>query len=197
LDIPFQYQVDSTFFEFGHEEVETRQAPRTSRSERLWAHPGLRPLTQLRPTPATPLLAYRWEYTDRALSEQLELEAEGYSATVEPGHAAVRYTNPTTGGDIMPTLRTEFHRLAPGARTAARREVGSAVFQVFDGTGEVTVGEKTWTVEHGDLFVVPSWQPLSLATDHGLDLFRFSDTPIFERLHQDRVQIDDTKGTEQ
>jgi gentisate 1,2-dioxygenase len=196
LDIPFQYQVDSTFFEYGPEEVETRQTPETSRSERLWAHPGLRPLTHLQPTPSTPLLAYRWEYTDRALSEQLALEAEGYSVTVEPGHAAVRCTNPTTGGDIMPTLRTEFHRLAPGARTAARREVGSSVFQVFDGTGEVTVGRTTWTVEHGDLFVVPSWQPLSVATDHGLDLFRFSDTPVFERLHQDRVQIDDTKETD-
>ncbi|MBI0379915.1 cupin domain-containing protein, partial [Streptomyces albiflaviniger] len=174
---------DSTFFEFGLDEVETRQAPETSRSERLWAHPGLRPLTQLRPTPATPLLAYRWEYTDRALSEQLALETEGHSATCEPGHAAVRYTNPTTGGDIMPTLRTEFHRLAPGTQTAARCEVGSSVFQVFDGTGEVTVGDSTWTAERGDLFVVPSWQPLSLATEHGLDLFRFSDTPVFERLH--------------
>lgn len=190
LDIPFQHYADATFFEFGPLEVETREAPERSRSERLWGHPGLRPLTHLAPTPATPLLAYRWEHTDRALAEQLALEAEGYAATVEPGHAAVRYTNPTTGGDIMPTLRTEMHRLTPGAQTAARREVGSSVFQVFDGRGEVSVGDATWTVEHGDLLVVPSWQPLSVATDDGLDLFRFSDTPVFERLHQDRVQID-------
>ncbi|GAA3726561.1 gentisate 1,2-dioxygenase [Spinactinospora alkalitolerans] len=196
LDIPFQHYGDSTFFEFGPEEVETRAAPERSRSERLWAHPGLRPLTRLRPTPATPLLAYRWEYTDRALSEQLALEAEGYSATVEPGHAAVRYTNPTTGGDVMPTIRTEFHRLAPDTETATRREVGSSVFQVFDGAGRVTVGEAAWNVERGDLFAVPSWLPLTVATEHGLDLFRFSDTPVFERLHQDRVQID-PKGTDQ
>ncbi|WP_329236972.1 cupin domain-containing protein [Actinoallomurus sp. NBC_01490] len=190
LDIPFQHFGESTFFEFGPDEVETREAPERSRSERLWGHPGLRPLTHLRPTHATPLLAYRWEHTDRALTEQLALEAEGHRATVEPGHAAVRYTNPTTGDDVMPTLRTEFHRLAPGTATAAKREVGSSVFQVFEGTGRVTVGERSWSVERGDLFVVPSWQPLTLTTEHGLDLFRFSDTPIFERLYQHRVQND-------
>jgi gentisate 1,2-dioxygenase len=64
------------------------------------------------------------------------------------------------------------------------------VFQVFEGTGRVTVGERSWSVERGDLFVVPSWQPLTLTTEHGLDLFRFSDTPIFERLYQHRVQND-------
>ncbi|WP_216718587.1 cupin domain-containing protein [Streptomyces mayonensis] len=190
LDIPFQHYTEATFFEFGLDEVETREAPERSRSERLWAHPGLRPLTHLDPTPATPLLAYRWEYTDRALAEQLALEAEGEPVTVEPGHAAVRYTNPTTGDDILPTLRTEFHRLAHGTETAAHQEVGSSVFQVFDGTGQVTVGDTTWSVERGDLFAVPSWQPLSLATDQGLDLFRFSDTPVFERLHLNRTNME-------
>jgi gentisate 1,2-dioxygenase len=182
LDIPFQHYTEATFFEFGPDEVDTRETPERSRSERLWGHPGLRPLTHLEPSPATPLLAYRWEYTDQALTEQLALEADGHRVTVEAGHAAVRYTNPTTGDDVLPTLRTEFHRLAPDTGTTGRREVGSSVFQVFDGNGRVTVGESSWTVERGDLFVVPSWQPLSFETGTGMDLFRFSDAPIFERL---------------
>ncbi len=194
LDIPFQYFADSTFFEFGTLEVPTRAAPERSAAERLWGHPGLRPLTHLTPTPSSPLLAYRWEYTDRALTEQLALESEGHAVTTEPGHAAVRYTNPTTGGDVLPSIRTEFHRLAPGTRTATRREVGSSVFQVFEGEGEISVGDSTWSAGHGDMFVVPSWQPLSMQTEAGLDLFRFSDTPIFEALHQDRVEVG---GTEQ
>nr|WP_231114526.1 cupin domain-containing protein [Lentzea aerocolonigenes] len=186
LDIPFQHHIGSTFFEFGPDETDSTEAPASSRSERLWGHPGLRPLTHLRPTPATPLLAYRWEHTDRALSDQLALEADGHRATVEPGHAAVRYTNPATGGDVLPTVRTEFHRLAPDTGTRARREAGSSVFQVFEGTGEVTVGDTSWAVARGDLFVVPSWQPFSASTEHGLDLFRFSDAPVFEMLHLDR-----------
>ena len=189
LDIPFQHYAGSTFFELGPDAVEDTSTPQRSRSERLWGHPGLRPLTHLTPAPATPLLAYRWEHTDRALADQLALEAEGHPVTVEPGHAAVRYSNPTTGGDVMATIRAEFHRLAPGAETAGRREVGSSVFQVFEGAGEVTVGDVSWTVERGDLFVVPSWQRLSVRTESGLDLFRFSDAPLVERLGQDRVEV--------
>jgi gentisate 1,2-dioxygenase len=186
LDIPFQRYIDSTFFEFGPTEVETRDTPSLSRSERLWAHPGLRPLTQLAPSSASPLLAYRWEFTDRALTEQLALEREGYSATTEPGHAAVRYVNPTNGADVMPTIRAEFHRLAPGTETAAKQEVGSSVYQVFEGSGEVQVGDVRWSVGHGDMFVVPSWQALSMRSELGIDLFAFSDAPILEALHLNR-----------
>lgn len=190
LDIPFARYLESTFFEFGPDEVGEGERPERSRSERLWGHPGLRPLTHLQPSPSTPLLAYRWEVTDRGLDEQLALEREGHPVTVEPGHAAVRYVNPTDGGDILPTMRAEFHRLAPDTATETRREVGSSVFQVFEGSGRVTVGGYAWDVAHGDLFVVPSWQPLAIETADGLDLFRFSDAPIVERLHLDRVHTE-------
>ncbi|HCB59047.1 MAG TPA: cupin, partial [Arthrobacter bacterium] len=58
-----------------------------SRSERLWAHPGLRPLSGLQDTVNSPIAAYRWEHTDAALAEQLLLEDEGHPATVSQGHA--------------------------------------------------------------------------------------------------------------
>ncbi len=189
LDIPFSYYADTGFFEYGSDGVTDESMPHVSRSERLWSHPGLRPLVGLDAKTSSPIAAYRWEHTDAALREQLSLEAEGYAATTEPGHAAVRYTNPTTGGDVMPTIRAEFHRLATGTQTATRRDVGSTVFQVFDGTAEITLGEDTRTLSTGDLVVVPSWVPWSLASDNGIDLFAFSDAPIMERLHFDRTHI--------
>lgn len=193
LDIPFSYYTESQFFEFGRERIDAqeRTTPDRSRSERLWAHPGLRPVSQLEATSATPLLAYRWVDTDRALAEQLALEAEGHAATLSPGHAAVRFTNPTTGRDVLPTIRAELHRVRAGAQTLSRREVGSSVFQVFDGKGRISVGERSWTVSRGDMFVVPSWAPFSAqadATAH-LDLFRFGDAPIFEALHAHRAEV--------
>ncbi|WP_019818802.1 cupin domain-containing protein [Saccharomonospora saliphila] len=191
LDIPLVNYTDSGFFEFGSEQVTDAATPRVSRSERLWAHPGLRPLSGLDDTPNSPIAAYRWEHTDAALREQLALEDEGHPATVEPGHAAVRYSNPTTGGDVMSTVRAEFHRLRAGARTRTRREVGSSVWQVFDGEGEVELGDVRYRVSTGDLFVVPSWARWSLRTDRGFDLFRFSDQPVFERLNQSRVFIEE------
>jgi gentisate 1,2-dioxygenase len=200
LDIPFQYLTEAQFFEFGRDEISDaeRITPEYSRSERLWGHPGLSPVGVRHHTPGSPLLAYKWEHTDRALTDQLELEKQGHPGTVEPGHAAVRFSNPADGADVLPTIRAEFHRVARGAQTAPVRETGSSVYQVFDGSGKVTVGERTWTVTRGDLFVVPSWEPFSVASEAGstdsdsgaLDLFRFGDAPVFEALRLHRTQKD-------
>lgn len=193
LDIPFSYYTESQFFEVGREKLPPaeRTSAERSYSERLWGHPGLRPVSMVQAQPATPLLAYRWVDTDRALADQLALEDEGQAGTLSPGHAAVRFTNPTTGADVLPTMRTEMHRVRAGGATRVHREVGSSVFQVFDGSGTVTVGERTWQVARGDLFVVPSWQPFSAQASAAgaLDLFRFSDAPIFEALHSHRAQV--------
>jgi len=203
LDIPFQYVTEAQFFEPGRDQLgeEERTTPERSRAERLWGHPGLRPVAAAaQPSaPGSPLLAYRWEHTDRALADQLALEAEGFGGTVEPGHAAVRFADPATGADVLPTIRAEMHRIARGSRTAPVRETGSSVYEVFDGSGTVTVGAATWSVTRGDLFVVPSWEPFSASSmaspsdsDSGaLDLFRFSDAPVFEALglaHTQRQQ---------
>lgn len=188
LDIPFVHLTGSGFFEPGSETVDTA-TPERSRAERLWGHPGLAPLSAA-PAIGSPLTVYRWEHTDAALDEQLQLEDEGHVGVVGPGHAAVRFTNPGTGSDVLPTIRAEFHRLRQGATTESRREVGSAVWQVFEGSGDIAVGTARWTVERGDVFVVPSWQPLTIGATTPLDLFRFCDAPIFELLQQHRTAVD-------
>ena len=194
LDIPFAQQNDVGFFEFGSDRVTDYATPRFSRGERLWCHPGLRPLSGLRDTVSSPIGAYRWEHTDRALTEQLLLEEEGQPATVEQGHAAIRYVNPTTGGDVMPTIRCEFHRLRAGTQTPIRREVGSSVFQVFEGAGAIVIGDATHKLDIGDMFVIPSWAPWSLQAESQFDLFRFSDAPIMERLGFARTHVHKEEG---
>ena len=192
LDIPFSYYTETQFFEFGRDELSDseRSSPEISRSERLWAHPGLVPMAADDRPRGTPMLAYRWPRTDEALAEQLALEDEGYPATLEPGHAAVRFADPRSGADVLPTIRCEMHRIANGATTTPSRVVGSSVVQVFDGRGKVTVGDREWRVERGDMFVVPSWQVFAVESDEdqgtsasgALDLFSFSDAPIIEAI---------------
>ncbi|WP_026851956.1 cupin domain-containing protein [Glaciibacter superstes] len=189
LDIPFSNYTDVGFFEYGSERVTDEASPAVSRAERLWGHPGLRPLSGLEDTASSPLAAYRWENTDAALREQLLLEDEGHPATVEQGHAAIRYVNPTTGGDVMPTIRAEFHRLRAGVETPTRHEVGSSVWQVFEGDGSVVLGGTEHKLVTGDLFVVPSWVPWSLHSTSQFDLFRFNDGPIIDRLNFARTYI--------
>ena len=190
LDIPFVHYTDTAFFEFGIDRVTDESTPEFSRGERLWCHPGLRPLSGLGNTVSSPIGAYRWEHTDRALSEQLAIEDEGYPATVEPGHAAVRYVNPTTGGDVMPTIRAEFHRFRPGAATRTTREVGSSVYQVFEGRGRFVLNGEVRAVERGDLVVVPSWTAWQIQAETGFDLFKFGDQPIIEQLNFNRTFVE-------
>ncbi len=199
LDIPFQYEVEGQFFTFGRDRLsdEERGTPERSRSQRLWGHPGVAPVSQIGETEGSPLLCYRWQDTDAALADQLALEKEGYPGIIEPGHALVRYTNPTNGKDVLPTIRSQFHRVTPGTETTPLHETGSSVYQVFDGSGRVTVGDYSWSVTRGDMFVVPSWVPFSVKSEAsasdsdsgGLDLFQFSDAPIFTKLNLFRSEV--------
>jgi gentisate 1,2-dioxygenase len=181
LDIPLVTALDAGFFEFGADDVTDRSTPTHSRSERLWGHPGLVPVG-LPARRTSPLMAYRWEHTDAALAAQLELDAAGHPGAVGSGHAAVRYTNPATGADALVTMRMELHRLAPGASSVERRAVGSSVWQVFDGHGIVEVDGRPFEVAYGDVVAVPSWCPVRIEATTALDLFTFSDAPVYEAL---------------
>lgn len=188
LDIPLVSQLDAGFFEFGPDQLSTRATPDVSRGELLWGHPGLRPIGATVGR-QSPLAAYRWEHTDAALTAQLELQDIGVPGAVAPGHAAVRYVNPATGGDALRTIRTEFHRLRAGTTTGTTRTVGSLVGQVFEGTGTIVMGSRRERVARGDLFALPSWVPWSIEADTDLDLFRFSDDPVYEALGLDRTVV--------
>lgn len=103
----------------------------------------------------------------------------------------MRFTDPLDGRDALQTIRTEMHRVRGGTTTGRVRTVGSAVWQIFEGTGTVRVGEQSWEVGTGDLFAVPSWAPVSItATDTHLDLFRFSDEPVYQALGLYRRSIE-------
>lgn len=190
LDAPLAHDLDMGFFEFGSDRVTDEATPDISRSEQLWVHPGLTPLSRQESQFSTPIAAYRWQYTDRALNDQLSLEDNGIPATVSLGHAAIKYTNPTNGGDVLPTIRCEFHRLRAGAESQNWQEVGSSVWQVFDGEGSVWLNGEETKLKKGDLFVVPSWCTWRLGAEAQLDLFRFSDAPVMERLGFQRRNVE-------
>ena len=69
------------------------------------------------------------------------------------------------------------------------RTTASSVWQVFDGRGTVTLDGEVHQLEHGDVFAVPSWCELALYADTELDLFTFSDAPVFEKLSLLRTEI--------
>jgi gentisate 1,2-dioxygenase len=60
---------------------------------------------------------------------------------------------------------------------------------VFSGGGTVTMNGEIRALEHGDVFVVPSWTQFSLQAADQLDLFTFSDAPILDKLALLRTEV--------
>jgi gentisate 1,2-dioxygenase len=75
------------------------------------------------------------------------------------------------------------HRYTPGVASATRRAVGSSVVQVFEGAGTFELGPRQFEVTRGDVVAIPSWCPTRVVADSTLDVFVFSDAPVYEALN--------------
>jgi gentisate 1,2-dioxygenase len=184
LDLPVVANLDAIFFEEGPSEEVDRRVDAVSASERWWGGgAGLLPVHPdklAHDGPHSPLLAYRWADTDRALEANL-----ARSGGVD---AELRYANPATGGDVMPTMRCEIRRVRAGMRTATRRRTGSRVATVLAGTGIAHIGEESFELQPGDILVVPSWARYRLEAVEQLDVFSVSDAPVLEALGLSRAE---------
>jgi gentisate 1,2-dioxygenase len=56
------------------------------------------------------------------------------------------------------------------------------VYVPIEGRGRTRIGEKTFEGGPRDVFVVPSWHPVSHEAEDESVLFSFSDRPIQEKL---------------
>lgn len=61
--------------------------------------------------------------------------------------------------------------------------------QVLTARGRVTLDGVVRMLRRGDLVVVPLWRAWAFRAQTCFDLFRFSDTPVFEGLHQHREEL--------
>ncbi len=188
LDLPTVKALDAVFFE-PYEPDELQQVVGRDMSERLWGARSAAPRGDDRPAhgTASPLLVYRWNDIDAAL-DALHAERGGAETILE-------YTNPVTGGPVMPTLACEMHRLQAGQRTRGRRSVGSSIHVVYRGEGTSIIGGQQFRWGRGDIFVVPSWVPVEHEPDAMSDLFVLTDRPILETLHLFREEWLDTPQT--
>lgn len=185
LDVPLVRNLNAVFFDPGPDDPTPYEQASRSGSEQHYGHGGLLPVGIL---PATdepsgahsPLTAYRWRDTDAALAALLR--TTGNTA------AAVRYADPTSGRDIMPTLRAEMHRLLAGHRTDTTRTVGSAIWVVYRGSGCTVVDDRQLEWSAGDMFVTPSWAAVYHEAADEADLFLLSDAPVIEAVGLGRTE---------
>jgi gentisate 1,2-dioxygenase len=157
LDIPLMNSLDGNFFEV---HPETVQKP-AALSRENWSKPY------------SPQFQYRW--------------AEAYRAVKQANHSAYdgrvhEYTNPLTGGPIMPTIGAQLQLLAKGEATRAHRHTGSVIYQVAQGRGWSEIGAERFEWEEKDIFALPSWAPHRHGAYEEAVLFSFNDLPAMKAL---------------
>lgn len=126
----------------------------------------------------------QYRYAGADTRRALEAAAVG-----EDGAKTMRYTNPLTGGPVMPTLDCYAKRLLHGVTTRPQRTTHNAVCLVVNGAGRSTIGDKTFEWTQHDVFTVPHWTWAShTASGSDADLFIVSDHAVFEALDLARVE---------
>lgn len=178
LDLPLISHMETMFFE-NHPEDRQPVIGR-DRSQQDFVGPGLRRMDVEYSPAHSPLMRYAWADTDRALSALVDLGAGP--------HVSIEYTDPVTGGPVMPTLGCEIHRLLPSDRRPAKRRTGSAIWVAFRGSGRTVINGQAFDWSAGDVFVVPSWAAVDHQAHEPSDLFAITDRPVLESLHLHREE---------
>ena len=181
LDIPLVNALDAGFYEVHPNHYQERGA--VVNSSLLTYGAG-----QLRPVgfedgwtkPYSPLFAYPWEPTYAALQNAAKAsEGSPYDGIL------LEYSNPRTGGSVMPTLSAHIQLLRADQHTRAHRHTGSVVYNVAKGEGYSVIAGRRFDWKQGDIFVVPSWawhEHANLSTSDDAVLFSFNDFPVMRSL---------------
>jgi gentisate 1,2-dioxygenase len=147
---------------------------------------GLRPAGDpAPPTRSSPL----WRYPLSQARAALERLAAADAGSPFDG-VIMEYTNPATGGPVMPTIACFIQMLGPGQHTRAHRHVGSTNYHVIEGAGYSVVGDRRLDWEDKDVFTVPTWTFHEHVNtgDRAALLFSFSDAPVLKALDLYREQ---------
>jgi gentisate 1,2-dioxygenase len=178
LDLPMVGALDVIFTEHAASEQYGISKP-DDVSTRLYHQPGLRPASEQGRKPHSPLLNYKWTRTAAALAVLPESAATPYDDLL------LEYTNPYTGGPVLPTMGCTAQVLRPGMQTQAHRHASSSVYLVLKGQGYSIIAGQRFDWEPGDVFAVPSWachEHANPSATEAAALFAFTDAPVMQAL---------------
>jgi gentisate 1,2-dioxygenase len=193
LDLPMVGALDAIFTEHAASAQYGVTKP-DDISTRLYHQPGLCPASEQGNKPWSPLLNYKWTRTATALAALPE------SAATPWDDLRLDYTNPYTGGPVLPTMGCAAQRLRPGVHTRAHRHASSSVYLVITGTGFSVIDGQRFDWEQGDVFAIPSWachEHANTSKTETAALFSFTDAPVIHALGLYREQTYTANGGHQ
>lgn len=175
LDIPVVQFLDASFAEgLGADE---QPITRVAGDSQARYGRNLLPVDLKRASQTSPIFNYPYAET-RAALERMKAQDEW-----DPCHGLkLRYANPVTGADAMPTIGAFIQLLPAGFRTARYRSTDATVFTAVEGSGRSRIGDDVFEWGPRDVFVVPSWRWVSHEADGEAVLFSYSDRPIQQKL---------------
>jgi gentisate 1,2-dioxygenase len=167
LDIPTVNMFDTSFLERQSESHENQRHTHDGRED---AAP---PATFVE----TSAMKYPYE------PHRARLASTTKSGGPDPRHGyRLEYRHSKTGAAVLPTIGACLQLLPKGFAGAPYRSTDATIFCAVEGRGVSTIGEKTFSWRPRDVFVVPSWHPLTHHADEESVLFSFSDRPAQKAL---------------
>ena len=179
LDSPLVRMLEAGFQEEFPDETQPLSVAR-GLSQLKYGAGALRPAWENEAARYSPLMHYTAADTQRTLDQLAEVDAGSPHDGV-----ILEYTNPVTGGPVMPTIACFAQRLAPGQRTQAHRHTSSAVYHVVAGHGYSIIGGQSLEWDTQDTFCAPNWtshQHVNLSDTQPAYLFSFTDIPVLRSL---------------
>jgi gentisate 1,2-dioxygenase len=171
LDIPIVNLFDASFLERPDDGEE--QPSRVAEGDALVRYgANMLPVDYTPTRPSSPLFVYPYARTRETLDTMYR------NGPMHPCHGIkMRYINPATGGYPMPTIAAFMQFLPGGFSGQPYRSTDATIYCAVEGTGTTTVGGTALQWGRRDIFVVPSWAPVSHAADGDAVLFSMSDRP--------------------
>jgi gentisate 1,2-dioxygenase len=180
LDVPLILGLKAGLFEEypgGEFQAKTRQV---DESLSRYGSGHLRPIWERAAASVSPLLSFPWTQTERALRELAKVDASPFD------DVAFQYTNPSTGGHVLPTIGCWIQMLRPGVHTKAHKHPSASIYYAFRGRGATIVDGVQIDWAEGDFFAVPpyAWHEHrnGSPSDEAV-LFSTNDLPVYESLN--------------
>lgn len=185
LDVPIVNLFDASFAE-SYPGGDVQPVSGRDGDARIRYGTGMLPLEFTPAGASSPVFHYPYAAARKVLAQLAG------SGPADPRHGyKAQYVNPVTGGYPMPTMAAYLQLLPQGFSGSACRSTDATVFCVKDGSGQSQIGDERLAWRAGDVFVVPSWTPVSHYADSEAILFSFSDRPAQKALGLWREQNDE------
>ena len=168
LDVPIVNLFDASFADHHDEETQPVTRPEGDALARYGS--TLLPI-EYKPTGrSAPMFSYPYDRTRETLDRLYR------NGPVDSRHGVkMQYINPATGGYPMPTIAAFIQLLPSGFRGHTYRSTDATVYCGVEGHGRSQIGDTTFVWGPHDVFVVPSWRPVSHEAQGEAVLFSFSD----------------------